>query len=158
MMIRLQSLLFAAVLLAVSTQSVADETYPIRDAIRMVVITGDEGIHYERGCPFYELRALLADNESKATGANASSNESLFEIKLIGKAGTRTLFVGDRWMRTSTGTAVLSVEVFERITALIESRKGAGVPKARIEASVRRATKLIQHPKYVEDQRCAEQY
>ncbi|MEQ8206031.1 MAG: hypothetical protein RIA65_07640, partial [Woeseia sp.] len=119
---------------------------------------GDEGIHYERGCAFYELRAILARSESAAKGPIDRSKVPLFEVRLIGKAGASTLYLGEHWMRTSTGTATLPTGDYERIVALVDKRKGEGVPTAKLEASIRRATKLIQHPKYVEDKRCEETY
>lgn len=155
---RYQSIFLAAMLLAASPLLIAADAPPVRDAIRMIVITGDEGIHFERGCAFYELRAILARNESAASGAIDRSKEPLFEVRLIGKAGNSTLFLGEHWMRTSAGTAMLPAADYERIVALVEKRKGEGVPTDKLDASIRRATKLIQHPKYVEDKRCEETY
>ncbi|WP_156762705.1 hypothetical protein [Woeseia oceani] len=155
---RIHSMLFVAMLVIVSPQLFAAKAPPISDAIRMIVITGDEGIHYERGCAFYELRALLARHEDDAMAAIDRSKVPQFEIRLIGKAGTATVYVGERWMRTATGTATFPADEYERIVALVDKRKGEGVPKDKIDASIRRATKLIQHPKYVEDKRCEETY
>ncbi len=153
----LKSLILAVIIFALSPRLVASETYQIRDAIRIVAITADEGIHYERGCSFYELRELLAENESDTAGAIELSKVPLFEFRLIGKSGNSTIYVGDHWMRTSAGTTVLPIKAYERIAALVALRKGAGVPKAKIDKSIRRATKLIRHPKYLEENKCAEQ-
>ena len=154
----LQSLFLAALILAVSPQLVAAETNQVRDAIRLVVITENEGIHYERGCAFYEFRELLAENESNALFANDLSDAPLFEVRLIGKSGNSTIYVGDHWMSTTAGTALLPSKAYERIAALVEMRKGEGVPESKIDMSIRRASKRIQDPNFVEENRCAEQY
>ena len=153
-----QSLFLAAIILAWSPQLVAGDTNQIRDAIRFVVITDDEGIHYERGCVFYELRELLAENESNAIDAVDLSDVPLFEVRLLGKSGNSTIYVGDHWMSTSAGTTLLPNKVYERIAALVEMRKGEGVPKSKIDTSIRRASKRIRHPNYVEENRCTEHY
>ena len=152
-----KSLLLVVIIFVLSPRLVASETYEIRDAIRIVAITTDEGIHYERGCAFYELRELLVENERNAKVSTDRSSISLFEFRLIGKSGNSTIYVGDHWMRTSAGTTLLKKEAYARIVAIVEMRKGAGVPKSKIDKSIRRATKLIRHPKYVEENRCAEQ-
>lgn len=130
----------------------------IRDSLRIVVITDDEGIHYERGCAFYELRELLAENESNASDAIDRSDVPLFEVRLLGKPGNSTVYVGDHWMSTSAGTALLPSKAYERIAALVERRIGAGVPISKIDTSIRRASKRIQDPTYVEENRCTKRY
>lgn len=153
-----QSLFLAAIILALSPQLVSAETNQVRDAIRIVVITENEGIHYERGCVFYEFRELLAENESNALVADDLSDAPQFEVRLIGKSGNSTIYVGDHWMRTTAGTTLLPNKAYERITALVEMRKGEGVPKSKIDMSIRRASKRIQDPNFVEENRCTEQY
>lgn len=130
----------------------------IGDAIRLVVITESEGIHYERGCTFYDFRELLAENESNSLITDDLSETPLFEIRLIGRSGTSTVYVGDHWMSTAAGTTLLPSKAYERIVTLIERRKGAGVPKSKIDMTIRRASKRIQDPSFVEENRCAERY
>ncbi len=130
----------------------------IGDAIRIVVITEDEGIHYERGCAFYEFRELLAENESIALVADELADAPLFEVRLIGRSGTSPIYVGDHWMSTTAGTSLLPGKAFERISTLIERRKGTGVPESKIDTTIRQASKRIQDPNFVEDNRCAERY
>ena len=154
MAIRLRSLFFAVVTLALSTQLIADETIYIRDAIRIVVITDDEGIHYERGCAFYELRDLLAANENNASHEVGPSGDPLFEVRVLTRSGNSTVYVGDHWMRTAVGTALLTTSTYERIAVLVQKRMGAGQPISKVDSSIRRASKLIQGPIYVEDNRC----
>lgn len=136
----------------------AEKETSIGDAIRIVVITENEGIHYERGCAFYEFRELLAENESNALVADDLSDVPLFEVRLLGTSGNSTVYVGDHWVSTSAGTILLPNKTYERIAALVEMRKGEGVPKSKIEMSIRRASKRIQDPNYVEENRCAERY
>jgi hypothetical protein len=149
-----KSSFFAIIVLALSSQLSADETLSIHDAIRIVVVTDDEGIHYEHGCVFYELRKLLAANESRVSIAMDLTDDPLFEVRVLGKSGNSTVYVGDHWMSTSAGIALLPTEAYERITELVEMRKGSGVPKSYIDESIRRASKRIQDPIYVEENRC----
>ena len=155
MAIYFRSLFFAATALALSTQLIADETVYIGDAIRIVVVTDDEGIHYERGCAFYELRDLLAENEDNTSRAMELLDDPLFEVRVLGRSGNSTVFVGDHWMSTSAGTVLLPTKTYERITALVQMRKGEGQPISKIDASIRRVSKRIQDPIYVEENRCA---
>ena len=158
MAIKSKSLFFAAFTLALSTQLIADEPIYIRDAIRIVVVTDNEGIHYQSGCAFYELRALLAANESNASQDVVLSGDSLFEARVLTRSGNSTVYLGDHWMSTDAGTALLTTTSYERITALVQMRKGEGVRKPKIEASIRRASERIQDPIYVEENKCGIEY
>lgn len=154
MTVTFKAAFIAIIFLASSSQLSAGETTNIHDAIRIVVVTDDEGIHYEHGCGFYELRELLAENEAHVSEAPDLAVDPLYEIRVLGKSGKSTVFVGDHWLITSAGTALLPTATYERITELIQMRKGQGVPKPRLEASIRRASKRIQDPGYVEENRC----
>ena len=136
----------------------AEEETSIGDAIRIVVITENEGIHYERGCAFYEFRELLAENEIDALVADDLSDAALFEVRVIGKSGNFRIYVGDHWMSTIAGTTLVPSKAYERIAALVEMRKGEGAPKSKIDMTIRRASKRIQDPNFVEENRCAERY
>lgn len=153
-----KAVFFAIIILALSSQTSAGETPSIHDAIRIVVVTDDEGIHYESGCGFYELRELLAAHERDVSQALDFADNPLFEVRVLGKSGTSTVYVGNHWMSTSAGTALLPTKVYERITALVQMRKGEGVRRPKIEASIRRASERIQDHIYAEVNKCGIQY
>lgn len=134
--------------------SQADATSDYRDALRIVVITDDEGIHYASGCAFYELRDLISEGAVSSTYTMAKADDPLYEIRVLGKAGEKSVYVGDHWIGNSEGATSLSSATYERIVELVERRKGQGVTQARIDASIRRALEHIQDPAFVEEHRC----
>lgn len=134
--------------------SQADATSDYRDALRIVVITDVEGIHYASGCAFYELRDLISEGAVNSANTMGKAGNPLYEIRVLGKTGEKPVYVGDHWISTSEGAASLSSATYDRIVELVEMRKGQGVTKARINASIRRALEHIQDPTFVEEHRC----
>jgi len=133
----------------------ADSADHFREAQRLVVITQDEGIHYAQFCAFYELRELLAESVGNISEANLITDSPLFEVRVLGKAGEATAYVGDHWISTDSGAALLPSATYERLVELVDKRRGQGVARAKIDATVLRALKQIQRPTYVEQNMCA---
>lgn len=154
MAVNIKSFFFATIALVISVTLLAGEAPRIHDSIYIVVITDDEGIHYAGGCAFYDLRDLLAASEEYASTSVDLTDDPLFEVRALGKSGNTTAYVGDHWMRTSAGTALLPTKTFKRITELVQMRKGSGVRQSIIEASIRQVSKRIQDPIYVEENKC----
>lgn len=151
-------LLFVVVTLAYGPQLFAEAPSEIRDAQRIVVVTDDEGIHYQSGCAFYELRELLATNEGNVSKDLAPAGEPLFEVRTLSRSGNATVYVGDHWMSTSNGVTLLPTDMYERIVLLVQKRKGQGVTKSNVEASIHQASALIQDAAFVEENRCDRQF
>lgn len=142
-------------LLGLGVNAAADDASNIPgQAVRMVVIANDEGIHFAHGCTFYELRGLIADVADNVSKSTNTKGKALYELRLLGVAGQSTIHIGDHWMRTPDGAAPIPATAFIRIRELIENRKGQGVKKRRIEASIKRALTIVQSPGFVEDNRC----
>ena len=133
----------------------ADSVDRIREAQRIVVITHDEGIHYAQFCGFYELRELLAESIVNVSEAVETTDSPLFEVKVIDKAGETTAYVGDHWISTDSGVALLSSATYDRLVELVDMRRGSGVAKAKIDASVQRALNQLRDPEYAEQNMCA---
>lgn len=133
----------------------ADSVGNYREAQRIVVITDVEGIHYAHGCAFYELRDLLVDGTSNVTDTGSMADTPLYEIRVLGKFGKSTVYVGDHWMGTPEGASLLPSATYDRVVELIEMRKGQGVAKAKISKSIQRALDRILDPVYVEENRCS---
>lgn len=153
-MIRLL-IIVVALFCLVGTASIAGSSPDYNNALRLVVITDDEGIHYAHGCAFYELRNLLADGASNAAEIVADTGVPTYEIRLLGKFGERTVYLGNYWLVTPDGTVPLTTATYSRIIELIETRKGQGVATAGINTSVRSALEQILDPAYIEDDRCS---
>ena len=149
------SLLFLVVGWLTSGLSYADSASEFRDAQWIVVITANEGIHYARGCAFYELRDLIAENVGNGAASTDGTAHHLYEIRVLGKLGERLVYVGDHWITTAENTALIPIDDFSRIVQLIEKRRGSGVSPAMVDPSVKRALARIQDPAYVEDNRCS---
>lgn len=149
------SLLFVVVGCLASGLSFADAVNEFSDAQRIVVITEDEGIHYARGCAFYEFRDLLAENVGNDSAPAAATAPQLYEIRMLGKFGERTVYLGDRRIQTAEGTVSVPTDTYDRMVELIEKRKGQGVAAANVDTSVKRALIQIQDPAYVEEKRCS---
>jgi hypothetical protein len=125
-----------------------------RDAQRIVVVTEDEGIVYAQFCGFYELRDLLAESVSSPARTFEPAGLVLFEVTAIGREGETVAQVGDHWISTSDGSALLTSETFGRLMQLVDDRKGQGIPKAKVPASNQRALEHIQDPAYIEQNLC----
>lgn len=132
-----------------------DSGNSIGESLRLVVIANDEGIHYAHGCAFYELRGLIADAATGVSKSAEAKGKPLYDVRLLAKGGQNTVHIGDHWIRTAAGVARIPSDKYQRIVELIENRKGQGIKKRRIEASVKRALAIVQSPDYVEDNRCA---
>ena len=150
-----RSMLLVSIFCLVVSLSHADAVGDYREAQRIVVITDDEGIHYAHGCAFYELRDLLADGARNVTDTVNIGDAPLYEIRVLGKFGKTTVYVGDHWIDTIEGTALLPSAAYDRVVELIERRKGQGVAKVKIGASIQRALDHILSPVYVEENRCS---
>jgi hypothetical protein len=146
--------IFIALSLLLMLGARAEEEPPIGDTQRIVVIRNSEGIHYAHGCAFYELRDLISESVSDTSEKMGTPDTPFFEVRLIGKSGVRTVYVGDHWMSKAGRVVVLTSATFDRILKLVEKRKGGGVPRSRIEKSVQAALSEIQRPTYVEENRC----
>lgn len=149
------SILFLVAGWLASGVSYADLANEYHDAQRIVVITGDEGIHYAQFCAFYELRDLIAKNVGNNVVTIDGAAHQLFEIRILGKFGERVVYVGDHWIRTAENTALIPIDDFGRIVHLIEKRRGQGVSPAKVELSVERALAQIQNSAYVEQKHCS---
>lgn len=152
------STLFFAIACLSAGLSTAGEAHDVTNAQRFVVITADEGIHYAKFCGFFELRELLASNVGNATVSISAPSRALYEIRMLGRGGEAVVHIGDHWIESSKGVALLPSATFERIVEMVDHRKGSGVPKRKIEASVRQALKRIQRPGYVEENGCPSRY
>ena len=148
------SILAAIYCLAV-TSTHADPADRFREAQRIVVITQSEAIHYAQFCGFYELRELLADGISNVSMAVEPMESPLFEVKLLGQAGEITAHVGDHWIGTADGVALLPSARYDRLMEIVNNRKGSGVAEAKIDESIQRALKKIQDTAYIEQNMCA---
>jgi len=133
----------------------ADPVDRFREAQRIVVITEEEGIHYAQFCAFYELRGLLAESIGNVSEAVTTTDSPLFEVRAISKAGEATAYVGDHWISTDSGTALLPSVTYDRLVELVDKRRGQGVAKGSIDATVQQALNQIQRPTYVEQNMCA---
>lgn len=132
----------------------ADSLSGYRDAQRIIVITEDEAIHYATFCLFYELRELLVESVGNVSAAVSVTEAPKFEIKLLSKSGEYTAFVGDHWIRTDGGTALLTSASYELIVESVERRRGEGQPKAKVNRSIQQILKRIKDPAYVEQNMC----
>ena len=132
----------------------ADQSNEIRIAQHIVVITPDEGIHYARFYGFYELREILSESIADLSEALTTAGSPLFEVRAIGTDSELTAHIGDHWISTEDGVAILSPPVFKRLIELIEKRKGHGVPLPDLEASIQHAADQIRDPAYVEQDMC----
>lgn len=137
--------------------SLAEAVGDYREAVHIVVITDDEGIHYARGCAFYNLRDQLIEGVDNIDYTHSIDDSPLYEIRLLGKFGEETIYVGDHWLNTQDGTSLLSSATYDRVVALIENRIGSGVAKAKVDSSIEKALDRILDPLYVEDNRCSKQ-
>ena len=146
---------FVALSLLLMLGARAEEAPSIGDTQRIVVISNGEGIHYAHGCAFYELRDLISKGVRDTSKRIGTPDTPFFEVRLIGKSGVSTVYVGDHWMSATGRVAVLTSATYDRILKLVEKRKGGGVPTSRIEKSVRAALSEIQRPTYEEENRCA---
>jgi hypothetical protein len=145
---------FIAVSLLLMLGSRADEVPSVGDAQQIVVIRNGEGIHYAHGCAFYELRDLLSEGVDGVSRDVSTPDTPLFEVRLVGKSGVSTVYVGDHWISTEGRVAVLASATYDQILKLVAKRKGGGVPESRIEESVQVALTKIKRPTYVEENRC----
>jgi hypothetical protein len=134
--------------------ALADSLSGYRDAQRIIVITEDEAIHYATFCLFYELRELLVESVGNVSAAVSMSEAPRFEIKVLSKSGEHTVFVGDHWIRTDDGAALLTSASYERIVESAERRRGEGQPKAKVNRSIQQILKRIRDPAYVEQNMC----
>ncbi len=132
----------------------ADTLSGYRDAQRIIVITDDEAIHYASFCLFYELRELLVDSVGNVSAAVSMTEAPTFEIKVLSKSGEYTAFIGDHWIRTVDGTALLTSASYERIVESVERRRGEGQPKAKVNRSIQQILKRIKDPAYLEQNMC----
>ena len=149
------SLLLLVVGCVASGHLYADAANVYRDAQRIVVVMDNEGVHYAHGCAFYELRDLIAENvDNAAITADAAAPRN-YEIRVLGKFGEKTVYVGDHQIMTAERTVAVPDAAFARIVKLIEKRRGQGVASAFVEASVKQALARIQDPAYVEENRCS---
>jgi len=145
---------FIAVSLLLMLGSRAEEAHSVGDAQRIVVIRAGEGIHYAHGCAFYELRDLLLEGVDGLSQEVGTPDAPSFEVRLIGKSGVSTVYVGDHWISSEGRVAVLASATYDRILKLVEKRKGGGVPESKMEKSVQVALSEIKRPTYVEENRC----
>ena len=132
----------------------ADSLSGYRDAQRIIVITDDEAIHYASFCGFYELRDLLVESVARVSADVIMTEAPKFEIKLLSKSGEHTVFIGDHWIRTVDGTALLTTVSYERIVEYVEKRKGHGQPKAKVDGTIQQILRRINDPAYVEENMC----
>ena len=138
-----------------SDLSYADAANEYSIAQRIVVITEDEGIHYARGCAFYELRDLIAENVDGDSVTAAATTPQLYEIRFLGKFGEKTVYLGDRQIQATEGTFWVPPDSYDRIVELIEKRRGQGIAVANVDASTKVALTQIRDPAYVEEKHCS---
>jgi hypothetical protein len=133
----------------------ADSTDGYRDAQRIIVITDDEAIHYARFCGFYELRELLMESVENVSDSISMAGAPKFEVRVLAKSGEQKAYVGDHWISTDEGTALIPSATYERILEYVEMRKGQGTAKSTISKSVQQILGRIQDPAYVEQNMCS---
>jgi len=148
------ALLFSAFCLLVGS-AYADSTDGYRDAQRIIVITNDEAIHYAYACGFYELRDLLAESVENVSDSLSMSGTPAFEVRVLGKSGEHKAYVGDHWISTAEGAALIPSATYDRIVEMVERRKGQGETKSTVSKSVQQILGRIQDPAYVEENRCS---
>ena len=146
---------FIAAFCLVSGPVVADSIDGFRDAQRIIVITDNEAIHYASFCAFYEIRELLSEGLKDASESISVPGVAKYEVRALARSGEYTARIGDHWIQTKEGTALLSTARYERILALIEPRLGKGAPKAKTGKAVRQILARIQDPAYVEENLCS---
>ena len=76
------------------------------------------------------MRDLLADGTRSTTELVSVNGEAQFEIRILGKTGDTPAQLGDRWIRIDGQAFSLSDATYDRLIALIEARKGAGVARS----------------------------
>ena len=126
-----------------------------RDAQRIIVITDDEAIHYASFCGFYELRELLTESVENISDSTDVVGTPKFELRVLAKSGEHKAYVGDHWISTDAGTAMIPSATYERILKYVEMRKGSGAAKSTVSKSVRQILGRIQDPAYVEENMCS---
>lgn len=135
--------------------SIADDAEPYAKAFRIVVFTADEGIIFANACRFYELRDILAESAINVSAEHRETgNAHVFEIRMLGKDGEHTLYVGDRWIASPDGMTHIDAARYKRIADIVAERKGQGGPKDTVKALIGRYLADIKDPNYVEDNRC----
>lgn len=144
----------ASVILFGFNSAFADSQTGYRDAQRIIVITNDEAIHYAQFCGFYEFRDLLVESVGNVSAAMSTLDPPKFEIRVLSKSGEYTAFVGDHWIRTADGAALLTTASYERIVEFVDKRKGSGQPKAKVAGSIKQILGRINDPAYVEENMC----
>lgn len=148
------ALLFSAIYLVVGSAH-ADSTDGYRDAQRIIVITDDEAIHYAQFCGFYELRELLTESIENVSDSISMAGSPKFELRVLAKSGEQRAYVGDHWISTDEGTALIPSATYERIVEMVEMRKGKGGKKSAVSKSVQQILGRIQDPAYVEQNMCS---
>ncbi len=133
----------------------ADSTDGYRDAQRIIVITDDEAIHYAQFCGFYELRELLTESVENVSDSIDVAGTPKFEVRILAKSGEYKAYVGDHWISTDRGSALIPSATYERIVEYVEKRKGQGQPKAKVNTSIQQILDRIQDPAYVEQNMCS---
>jgi len=132
----------------------AGSTDGYRDAQRIIVITDDEAIHYAQFCGFYEFRDLLTESVENVSDSVSVSGTPKFEVRVLAKSGEFRAYVGDHWISTDEGTALMPSATYKRIMKYVEKRKGQGAAKATVSKSVKQILGRIQDPAYVEQNMC----
>ncbi len=147
--------LFVSTFCLVVGSAYADSTDGYRDAQRIIVITDDEAIHYAQFCGFYELRELLTESVENVSDSMKLEGAPKFEVRVLAKSGEHIAYVGDHWISTNKGTALIPSATYERILKYVEKRKGHGVAKSMVGKSVRQILGRIQDPAYIEQNMCS---
>lgn len=134
----------------------ADSTDGYRDAQRIIVITDDEAIHYAQFCGFFELRELLAESVENVSDSVSVAGAPKFEVRVLAKSGEYRAYVGDHWISTNEGTALIPSANYERILRYVENRRGQGASKSTVNKSVQQILGRVQDPAYVEQDMCSQ--
>jgi len=146
--------LFFSTFCLVVGSAYAESTDGYRDAQRIIVITDDEAIHYAQFCGFYELRELLTESVKNVSDSMSVVGAPKFEVRVLAKSGEHKAYVGDHWISTDEGTALIPSATYARILEYVEMRKGQGAAKSTVSKSVQQILGRIQDPAYVEENMC----
>jgi hypothetical protein len=146
--------LFVSTFCLIANPAYSDSIEGYRDAQRIIVITDDEAIHYAQFCGFYELRELLTESVENVSDSISVAGVPKFEVRVLAKSGEYQAYVGDHWISTDEGAALIRPATYKRILEHVEMRKGHGAAKSTVGKSVQQILGRIQDPAYVEQDMC----
>jgi len=140
---------------ALTDTSRANSVETVHSAQEVVVLTASEGIIYARFCGFYEMRDLIAEGLLGPASDEGDVSQPQFEIRVLGPKGESVVFVGDHWIRSEDGVFLLPSPIYDRIAESVSSRKGEGVPLARVDAINAISIQKYKSAGYKEVNRCS---